>query len=597
MNTKTTILLLAAAILLVGFIAFFEVKLPKSWQAAGREKYALVFDRNRVTGIDIQSNEDKVELRKRGDQWVMESPVKDRVSAAAIQEILTHCESLEKEPVAGCRNADKKQLKAFGVTKPAVRIKLVGEEMPPELLFGKETAVEGKLYIRLEGSNTVSVASNELRNLIMRKPDEFRERQLADFNADKVLRVSVKTAAGEIDVVREAGSWRVNKPLRAQAEASKVNAFLNSVLYTKITAFLPENSANLNSYGLSEPRASLTFYVQGQARPVTMEIGARDEKTGGIYGRISTRGAVFLLPKASENILGLQPNDLRDRRLVHVDMDQTDRITLRPEGKPAVIFQRKLEEWTVRSDSRRDTPAPANRAKILQFVMKLQNHLVAAFVTDVASDLAKYGLDQPRLRVVFSAYASENTSESNAGELPLVTVAFGKTEGDLVYARVENESSVVTVDKSLLDGIPLSPGAWRTLALFRCRPAEIYSLCITPYSDGIQRQSLKLAMRSFNWIADDKAPPGILNRGNIQGVVNVLANLNAQQWTDESGPLTPAMVVEFAATNNRTGKLTLAAPDEDGSCLGTFQGQTGIFRFGAPEGKALRQRLIDPLIQ
>ena len=543
MNTKTTVFLLAAAALLLGLIALFERRLPKSWQAADREKYALVFDRNHVTGIDIQSNEDKVEFRNRGGQWILNAPVKDRASLSAIQEILTRCETLQKEPVEGCRNADKKQMKAFGVTKPAVRLKLLGEGMPPELLFGKDTAVEGKLYIRLEGSNTVSVASNELRSLIVRKPDEFRDHQLADFNADKVLGVSVKTAAGEIEVVREAGSWRVNKPLRTRADDPKVNAFLNSVLHTGITAFLPENSANLNSYGLSEPRGSLTLRVQGRAQPVQMQIGARDEKTGGIYARISTRVGVFLLPKESENILGLQPNDLRDRRLVCVDMDQVDRITLRPAGKAPCVLLRKLEEWTVRGENPRENPAPANKSKILQFVMKLQSRPITAFVTDVASDLAKYGLDQPQLRVTFSSFASENTAETNAGELPLLTLDFGKTEGDIVYARVEKEPFIVSVDKAALEEILLSPSDWRTLTLFRCRPTDICSINITFYSDGIQRRSFSLSLKASNWVADEGADVGILNRGNIQNLLQTLATLTAQQWTDEPGPLVPWMAI------------------------------------------------------
>ena len=594
MNTKTTILLLSAAALLLGFIVLFETKLPKSWQAADLEKHALVFDRNRVTGIDIQSNEDKVEFRNRNGQWTMDAPVKDRASLPAIQEILACCEKLQKEPVAGCRNADKKQMKAFGVMKPSVRLKLLGEEMPPELLFGKDTAVEGKLYIRQEGSSTISVASNELRSLIMRKPDAFRDHQLADFNAEKVFNTSVKTAAGEIEMARDAGTWRLNKPLRARADDFKVNAFLSSVLHTQITAFLPENSANLNSYGLSEPRGTLTFRVQGRTQPVEMQIGAREEKTGGIYGRISTRGGVFLLPKESENILGLQPNDLRDRRMMCVDMDQVDRITLRPAGKPLFVLQRKLEEWTVRGDTLRETPVPANKAKIIQFVLKLQSRPITAFVTDVASDLAKYGLDQPQLRITFSSFASENTSETNAGELPLVTLAFGNIEGDNVYVRVEKEPFIVSVDKAALEGISLNPADWRPLALFRCRPTDINNITFTPYSGGIQKTSFSLNLRASNWITDD-GTAGVLNRDNLQKLLKTLATLTVAQWTNEPGPLIPGMAVEFTTFNNTVGKLMLGIPAEDGSCLGTFQGQSGIFRLAAPDVNALKLRLIDPL--
>ena len=465
MSTKTTLLLLAIAGVLLGFIALYEKNLPKSWQSTERERYVLVFDRNGVEGIEISSNEDKVRFRKSGNLWLMEAPVQDFADRNAINQLLTLCETLQKEPVAGCRIADKKQLKAFGVSKTSMRLKLLGPDMPPELLFGKDTAVEGKIYVRLDGSSTVSVASNALRNLILRKPDEFRDRQLTGFDATGVNKFSVETPAGKIDLIKTLGHWGLVKPLKARTEDATVNAFLNSVLHTQITAFLPDYSANLNSYGLSEPRGTVSFWTLGSSEPAVLELGAHDEKTGGVYARISTRGAICLLPKESENILKLQPNDFRDRLLLHVDLDMVDRITLRPAEKPPIRLQRQREEWILRDSEDSKKTFPANKTAILQFVKELQKAKIAAFVTDVASDLAKYGFDQPELRITFSAYASENTAESNAGEMPILTLAFGKTEGDNVYARVEEEPFIVSVNRSLLDAIRVESVQWRSRAL------------------------------------------------------------------------------------------------------------------------------------
>ena len=586
MSTKTTLLLLAVTGLLLGFIALYESKQPKSWQAADRERYMLLFDPNSVEGIDIVSSEDKVKLRKQGSQWRMESPVKDRADAKAIQDILACCESLQKEPVAGASNADKKQLKAFGVAKPSVRLKLLGPEMPPELLFGKETAVEGKMYLRLEGSNSVSVARSDLRNLIVRKSDEFRDRQLADFDSRGVSKVSVKTAAGEIELALQAGNWGVVKPIHARADDARVNAFLNSLLHTQIAAFLPENS--LNSYGLSEPRATVTFTTSHYKQPVALEIGARDEKTGGVYGRFSSRSAVCLLPKESQNILKLQPNDLRDRHLMRLELDFVDRITLRPAGKAPILLQRSQEEWMLRPEN-----APANKAKILQLVKELQTRKVEGFVTDVASDLAKYGFDQPQLRVTFSAYASENTSDTNAGEQPILTLAFGKTDGDVVYARLEDEPFIVSVNKELLGQISNNPVEWRANELFRFKPSEITALDVTSFTDGIPRPPVSLIFKGGEWIADEGSAPGKLNAVNIQSLVNTLAPLRAMQWTGEADPLVPSVTLAFTTSDGKSHKVILGAPAVDGSCLGRLEGDAGVFRLAAPDVSALRLPLVE----
>lgn len=599
MSTKITLLLLAIVGVLLGFIFLYEKDLPKSWQTSSRESFMLLFDRNSVEGIVLTSNEDKVELRKHGNQWMMEAPVKDRADQNAVVELLTRCETLQKEPIAEGRAADKKLLKSFGVAKPAIRLKLLGEEMPPELLIGKETAVEGKVYARLEGSNNVSVVSSELRNLIVRKPDEFRDHRLADFDATGVTQVAVKTAAGEIELTRQSGRWGLSKPLKARADDAKVAAFLGSVLGTQITAFQPDHSANLNSYGLSEPRGTVTFTTTGRSQPVVLELGARDEKTGGVYARLSTREAVFLLPKESENILKLAPNDLRDRRLMRINLDLVDRITLRAAGKAPLVLQRNQEEWMLRAETPGAAPAtrPANSAKVMQLVKELQTRPVAAFVTDVASDLAQYGFDQPQLRVTFSSYASENTAETQAGEEPILTLSFGKTEGDVVYARVEDEPFVVSVNKSLLDEISVEPFLWRSLAVFGFKPQEIVGLDVTTYTEGVPRPPVSLVSKDGQWTADTGSVPGTLNTVNIQSLVNTLAPLKAMEWVKR--PQTPeasalSQTIEFKTQAGQVYKLMLGSPGPDSTCLAWIDGDAdAAFRLSAPDVSALRLPLVE----
>lgn len=592
MSTKITLLLLAITGALLGFIFLYEKDLPKSWQASSREYFMLLFDRNRVEGIRLTSNEDQVELLKHGNQWVMEAPVKDRADQNVVAELLTLCETLQKEPIAEGVAVDKKLLKNFGVSKSSIRLKLLGSEMPPELLIGKETAVEGKFYARLEGSNNVSVIRSELRNMIVRKPDEFRDHRLADFDAASVTQVAVKTNVGEIELTRQADHWGLTRPLKARADDAKVVAFLNSVLATQIAAFQPDHGANLNSYGLSEPRGTVTFNATGRTQPVVLEIGARDEKTGGVYARISTRNAVLLLPKESENILKLAPNDLRDRRLMRVNLDLVDRITLRGAGKPPLVLQRAQEDWTLRVGT---ATRPANTAKVLQFVKELQTRPIAGFVTDVASDLAKYGFDAPQLRVTFSSYASENTAETNAGEEPILTLAFGKTEGNLVYAREEDEPFVVSVDQSLLDGISVDEIPWRSLTVFGLRPEAIVGLDVTTYTEGVPRPPVSLVLKDGQWAADAGSLPGTLNPINIQSLVNTLASLKAMQWTNRPAEVPPiSETLEFKTQAGQTHKLMLGEPDADQSCLAWLDGDVNAeFRLASPDVSALRLPLVE----
>ncbi len=579
MKTKTTFLLTAVTVGLFAFIVIYEMRRPSTREAALREEYVALFDQDGIDGIVITGGEAGVELRKRGGRWDLESPVKDRADAAAVAEILGRCGVLRKEASFPGKELEKKQLKNFGVAKPNLKLKLLGRNAPPEFLFGKETAVEGKMYLRLEGSNNVHIVSSELRSLIARPADAFRDHRLTDVEGAHVDHVSLKIPAGQIELAKQAGQWVLSQPLKARAGETAVTDLIGSLLNTEILSFAPDQGANLNRYGLSEPRAVVTLRATSREQPVTLELGARDEKTGNIYARLPARNSVCLLPPRVERILGLQPNDFRDRRLVRVELDIVDRITLAPAGKPKVILQRQQEDWILRDG---DATAPVNGAKVQALLEALQTQEIGKFVADVASDLPKYGLAEPQLKVTFSSYSSENTAEAVAGEQPIVTAAFGLVEGEQVYARAENEPYVVAMDKSILDVLSPYSAEWRSLALFGYKAGEIVSL-----GSG----TVALVREGGAWKLPEGAA-GTVDAVNAESMANTLAGLTAMRRKGGELPGEKTGVVSFKTAEGKSHRLILGPAAPGGGCLGAIEGESGVFTISAPDESALRLPLL-----
>ena len=161
---------------------------------------------------------------------------------------------------------------------------------------------------------------------------------------------------------------------------------------------------------------------------------------------ICPASAIYALPKKTEDILSARPNDFRDRHLVRIDTNNLDRINLEGAKQPKIVLARKDQNWTIASRNNQ----PANGDEVRRLLDTLNEQQVSRFVADTASDLAKYGLDQPQLRLTFSSFASENTAETAAGEHPFLTLSFGKIEGNEVYARVGEEPFIVAVNQELL---------------------------------------------------------------------------------------------------------------------------------------------------
>src|SRR5438874_13595834 len=180
--------------------------------------------------------------------------------------------------------------------------------------------------------------------------------------------------------------------------------------------------------------------------------------------------SVYTLPKKIEEILNTKPADLRDNHLVRIDTNILDRITIDTPGKTKTVLARKDGNWTIANRNN----APADAGAVRRMIDALQNERVTKFVEDVASNLPKYALDKPQLQLTFSSFASENTAESKAGEEPFGSLAFGRAEGDIVYARVGEEPFIVAVRKQLLDTIFTDPLQWQQLAIFKFKPEQVH---------------------------------------------------------------------------------------------------------------------------
>ena len=293
------------------------------------------------------------------------------------------------------------------------------------------------------------------------------------------------------------------------------------------------------------------------------------------------------MPKKIEEILNTKPDDLRDRHLVRIDTNVLDRITIEAPGKGKVVLARKDENWTI--TNRQNTPA--NSGEIRRFIDTLQDERVTKFVEDVASNLAKYGLDKPQLQLTFSSFASENTAETKAGEQPFVTVAFGKVDGDNVYARLADEPFVVALRRGLLDQIFTDPLQWQELSIFKFKPEQIHRLSVmTDKELSLERGE----NNQWRWLKGS----GDINQTNVQSLLNTLSNLHAVRWLEATPPHhgfeKPQLVVTFTTLpdDKASHKVTIGSGTSDGTWFARVDEREGAFVLSNPDLNTLKLPLV-----
>jgi len=588
MRFRTTLVLFALTAALVVFIKFYETKRPNTEEANRRAQNVINFERDKIDGVVIQNGEERIELKRADKKWRLESPVKDLADGSTVDSLLFDLEDWKKDATISGKEieADKSRMAEYGVAKAKLRLKLQGADAPPGILFGNNAALEGKTYVRLENSKDVFLAAQSIKNQISKKPEEFRDRKLTDTVATQVIRLSLKTAAGEMELQKQGDHWQIVKPLRARADDQKVNDLIAQITTSRIAQFVADDAGDLHPYGLTEPRGTVTIFTADDKQGQILQIGGVPEKEKDqIYVRFAPRKFIYTLPNKIETILSTRPNDLRDRHLVRFDQNQLDRITIDVPGKTKTVLARKDQNWTIVNRNNR----PANAAEARRLIDLLAGEQVTNFVADVASDLPKYGLDKPQLTVTLSSFASENTAETKAGEHPLATIAFGKIDGENIFARVGEEPFVVAVHRSMLDNIFADPLQWQDLTIFKFKPEQIHRLAL--FTDH-EQSLIRGPNNQWEWVTGD----GPINTVTVQSLVNTLASLHAVRWIANIPPAAfdkPQLVATFTTSTDDKAqhKVTISGPSADGTSMARTDEHEGTFVISSSDLSALRGAL------
>ena len=590
MRTRTTVVLLLLVVAVGAYIRFYESKRPNTEEASRRAQNVINFDRDKIGGIGIQNGDERIELKRVDKKWRLESPVKDLADGSVVESLLFDLEDWKKEATITGKEieADKNKMADYGLAKAKLRLKLLGQQAPPEILFGNNAALENRIYVRFENSKNVFLATENIKNAISKKPEEFRDRKLSDIIATQITRVALKTPAGEMELQKQGEHWQIVKPLRARADDQKVNDLLAQITTSRIQQFVADDRGDLHPYGLAEPRGTVTIFTADDKQGQLLQIGGVPEKTKDqVYVRFTSRNFVYTLPKKIEEVLNTRPNDLRDRHLVRFDQNQLDRITIDAPGKDKTVLARKGELWTIANRNN----AAANAGEVRRLIDLIAGEQVTKFVEDVASDLPKYGLDKPQLTVTLSSFASENTAETSAGEHPMATIAFGRIEGENVYARVGDEPFIVTARRAVLDNMFSSPLRWQDLAIFQFKPEQIHRLSIiTDHERTIGRGP----NNQWQWIVGN----GAMDTANVQSLLNTIASLRAVRWVGNDVPAQavakPQLTITFTTSpdDKTIHKLIVGGPAGDGMWLARTDERAGTFVISNPDLNALRLPLV-----
>jgi hypothetical protein len=592
MKLRTTLVLLIIAVAMGAFIFGLDRWSRSTRERRERAAHVVRVTRANVQGFTIHDGDELIKVRTEGDAWKMIAPWQDDADAGIVDQLLDAIQSLRPEDVItdlGRGEKKRRMLQDFGLNKSRLRLKLDGKQMPAELQFGQDTAVQGECYLRITDDDAVYVVSNSLKNIVSKKPEEFREHRMTPFLTTLINRAIFRVSGGEIELAKEQDDWMLVRPIKARASNDAVVDILTRINQTQIAKFVSDDKSNPGSFGLDSPSNVITLFGDEQ-KIFEIDIGsAVPSRPDSVYAGLPQRNSVVELSRAFANLFNITPNDLRDRKIARLNSDLIDRVTIERPDQSKIVLGRDENRWRFLSP----VSGPANSENIIRLIQELNDGEVSEFVSDTATDLTKYGLDQPRLKISFSSYSTENTAEANAGETVLATLAFGNSENGATYARLEEEPYIFSIADQLVAALPTTEFSFRTLQVLDLRRDQLVSLVIE--RRGEEPTDLVRDMKG-RWIL--KGRENHQNDGQIQLFLNTLTGLRATAWIGNPKPEysldQPSLVIKISFQSreqDREVDVKFGTANAGNQHYGLSTEEAGVFLVDDPQFKQLNASL------
>ena len=588
MRISFTILLAIITILLCALAVVFtdedyrQILFGKPSAQAGEKLFntATLDDVRKITLAN--SDGDDAHFYVDDNRWMATRPWQDRADPLFMKALMHFTALLQVEEVIA---SDEITLSECGLEDGHIRVLMQNESGKNvcQYLIGRQAAwhlpSDGEdkkkspsIFIQIPSSeqkNNIYVCSQESANaihqLFKNKFERFRDHHPFYFSPKYLDNVRVQSAQGEVVLSREnlQSAWAITKPLELRADPTSINSLFTDL--AKLTALRVDDRENVTLPAGQDTTAQtqeLSIRFADRGDEITLRIyPPAEDNNNTVLATVSNRpNAVFELPLTLEAALPnttslsqLQSgvNDLRAKTMTHLNGPQLKTIIIRPEAKSPIMLQRTPKTtWRV---LRRTGWKEANQDSIINLMTAVTRDKVQKFVTDAATDLSIYGLDQPFLQIAFISFKNES-----------MRVAFGRDAKDEnLYANIVGKPNIWQISSETLAKIAQNSWQWRTSHIWHIPKIDVTNISIQKKDQPSSELDYNHFTGTWTAIQNGKIASASLNPNRADKFLTYLDSLTTLRWL---GPLHSQAMLSLA-NPDITIKVTMRRFDNKGNDL------------------------------
>ncbi|HEX5422723.1 MAG TPA: DUF4340 domain-containing protein [Candidatus Acidoferrales bacterium] len=294
----------------------------------------------------------------------------------------------------------------------------------------------------------------------------------------------------EIRLAKQDGTWNITQPLETGADQSAVNGIADGLASARVTQTEPDTPDRLKAFGLDSPQLELDFQTKSGAKH-KITIGNKDFTGSYVYSLIDGQKSVSLLPLSLYMESNKPVEDLRDRKVLHIDSNATASVQLRNSSGELALTKKTVNyspvwSFTKPSDARADSDG------VSALVSAVSGGTFTTVASEKADSLQKYGLAHPAITF---------TAISDKGKMQ--TLEVGKKEGDNYFARDDSRPTIFLINADLYKKLDQGFGDLRDKDFVHIAESDCKDISLQD-SNGTMTLGRKPGS-DFEWLIDSPA--------------------------------------------------------------------------------------------
>ena len=428
---RKTLIMFVMALLLAGYVYFYEIKGGEERQAQKEQNEKLVaLKKDSINVLDIRGAKGHFHFVKNKTDWWLDTPLKTQADNNTVNGFLSTLTNAKKIRTF---DAEKKDWGKYGLSMPYLHINARTMDKHDSVRVGDNTGIGSNVFAS-KGDTLIFLTASSLKNGADKSLFDWRDKRVLLFKRSAVNEIRLKNSHGVFAFENAGNGWQMTRPIKTRADDSAINALLSKLDNGRMKKVEDEAGQNLKSFKLSKPRYHVSFFEGTNKTESRLILSAVTDSK--IYAKDNVRPMVFSVGKDFIKPIDKSLFDFRNKKIANISRSDVDRVDWSLNGSTNSAVKDSSGSWILNNSDTLET------FKMNSLLNSIGNLKASAFYLSNGKNLKRYGLKNPTDKI---ALYKDGTSVLNLN--------FGKTMDKKRFVLKVKPRLLVSVEESSLKNV------------------------------------------------------------------------------------------------------------------------------------------------